>query len=483
MIKPLPGAPNRTPLWRTLRFRFALWTAGLLLVALVSFGAFVYLTMARSLSASVDEGLRLNASQALMVMEVEGSTLDLPDSFLESPQTAGLRDQRFILRILHPDGQVRRVFGGYHSLPVTEGSIRAGQRQQSEFATLIDPDSGETVRLYTVPIVHEEQVIGIFQVGQALTEVQDTLSRLLRALVLGISLLVLAAGGGGYWLAVRALAPIDAITRTARRISAEDLSARLSLSPTDDEVGRLGATLDSMLARLEAAFQRERQFSADASHELRTPLTAMQTILDVIRAKRRTPNEYQEALTDLAGEVDRLRGITEDLLLLARTNGKSVAQHEEIDLSTLLEDVTDSMQPLAEEKGLELSCSALDHLKVEGNRDDLIRLFANLVDNAIKYTEKGRITLAARRLAGGQAAVEVADTGTGIPAEHLPHLFERFYRVDTSRSSNGVGLGLAIAQEIARSHGAAIEAHSEVGRGTTLFVLFPASLPAKHQGL
>lgn len=468
-------APARTRLWHTLRFRFAVWTAGLLLIVLVGFGTVIYLSMAGSLFASVDEALKLNASQAATVVEVEGGQLDLPDSFLEGRATAELRGRNFVMRVLNPDGGVVRTAGAYPSLPVTGDSLDAARQQVADLSTLTDPASGDAVRLYTAPIIHDGRTVGIYQVGQALTDVQDTLGRLRRALLIGVPALVLVAGWGGYLLAARTLSPIDAITRTAQRISAEDLSARLDLPPTDDEVGRLAATFDGMLARLDAAFRRERQFTADASHELRTPLAAMQTILDVTREKRRTADEYERALGDLADETARLRGLAESLLLLERTNGHRALARELVDLSTLLGDVTDSLRPLAENKGLELSCAAPPGLTVMGDMDGLIRLFANLVDNAIKYTHKGHVAVTARRLPDAGVEIKVTDTGIGIPPEHLPHIFERFYRVEQSRTTDGMGLGLAIAQEIARSHGGRLAVESAVGQGTTLTVALPLS--------
>ncbi|HMN29936.1 MAG TPA: ATP-binding protein, partial [Caldilineaceae bacterium] len=260
-------------------------------------------------------------------------------------------------------------------------------------------------------------------------------------------------------------------------LSASDLSTRLNLSSTEDEVGRLAATFDSMRVRLDEAFQRERQFTADASHELRTPLAAMQTIISSTLARQRTPAEYEHALIDLGQETEQMRLLTEGLLHLARTDAaRQYTKFEAVDLSILLKDVADSLRPLAEEKGLELIDLVADEgLTLLGDSDGLIRLFVNLLDNAIKYTAQGSISLTAQRQDEDWLAVIVSDTGVGIAPEHLPHLFDRFYRVDEARSTEGIGLGLAIALDIARAHGGDITVESTVGQGTTFCVHLPTT--------
>jgi heavy metal sensor kinase len=454
----------------TLRMRFAMWTAGLLLAVLAIFGVFVYSSMARGLAASVDDSLVLDASQAIAGIDLEKGKLDFPEQFVETPKNADSRQHGFTIRVFDLKGKVLRKFGPYSNLSVTLDSLAAARRQQTDFATLTDPASQDQVRIYTAPIVKNGQVSGIIQTAQSLGCVRDTLSQLLATLLAGVPLVMLVAGLCGYILAARALAPIDQITRTARRISAEDLSARLNLPATDDEVGRLAATFDAMLARLDESFQRERRFIADASHELRTPLAAMQAIFGVIRQKRRAPQEYEQAMADLAEETDRLRLLTEDLLHLARGDAHQLAAREAVDLSTLLCDVTDSLRPLAQAKELTLTCAVPDGLALTGDSDSLIRLFANLLDNAIKYTEQGGIAVSAGRGPDGMLSVTVADTGSGIPAEHVPHVFDRFYRADPARTTDGAGLGLAIALEIARAHGGTIELSSTAGQGTTATV-------------
>jgi len=450
----------------TLRVRFALWTSGLLLLILIFFGVYVYFSMASGLSAAMDNLLTLNASQIAAGLNIESGKLILPDSLFEVPESADLRGGNVTIQILSPQGKLLQAFGTYQNLPVS---------LTQSFSNYTDPASKTTVRIYNQPVYDNNQLVAVVQVAQSLDDVRDTLQKLLVTLLVSVPILVTVAGISGYFLAARALAPIDQITLTARRISAEDLSARLNIPVTNDEVGRLTQTLNDMLARLNDSFQRERQFTNDASHELRTPLTAMQAILGMIREKRRTPEEYEQALDDLNEETDRLRTLVENLLKLARDDKQKSNLFEKVNLSMLLKDVSDSLRPLAEAKKLSLNCEISENLIVLGDSDELIRLFVNLLDNAIKYTERGGISISANDNEKS-VVIQVADTGIGIPAEHIPHIFDRFYRVEGSRTLRGAGLGLAIAKEIVRAHHGEIEVRSKIEQGTVFVVSLPQNL-------
>jgi len=453
---------------RTLRVRFALWTAGLLLVVLTAFGFYIYRSMAVRLSAAVDESLTLVGAQVVAGLDLEGDRLIFSEDFDQEPENVDLRRRGYTVWVFSPDGRLIHAFGPYQDM-----ALPAGQVAPATFYTLTEPRTGDAVRVRAVAVRGETQPAATVQVARSLEESKDTLERLATTLLIGGPGLVAAAGLGGYLLAARALSPIDRITQTARRISGEDLTARLNLPAVDDEVGRLATTFDEMLDRLEQSFRRERQFTADASHELRTPLSAMQTILEAIRDRPRSPQEYEQALADLAEETRRLHSLTEDLLLLARGRTWDGAEREAVELATLLPDLCDSLRPLAQAKSLDLICRATGPLIVQGDRDALVRLFSNLLDNAIKFSDRGEISVTAEPDPNGSVTVHVADRGRGIPAEHLPRVFDRFYRVDPSRSSPGAGLGLAIAQEIAHSHGGVIEAQSGAGQGARFSVKLP----------
>ncbi|MEZ4616641.1 MAG: HAMP domain-containing sensor histidine kinase [Caldilineaceae bacterium] len=456
----------------TLRVRFALWTAGLLLAALTLFGIFVYANMARSLTAVVDKTLHVTALQMLDEGGARGA-VSLSD--FEDPQYAYLHEQGLSMRLFDQAGNQRQLYGPYQQLPQPPANVLLPSAAD-DYDTTVDPASHATIRVYTMPIGEGDGDLtpGVLQVALNLKSVNDTLHLLLVTLLVTIPVIVIVAGSSGYFLAARALQPIDRIIQTARTISAKDLSARLNLATTDDEVGRLAATFDSMLARLEDAFRRERQFTADASHELRTPLAAIQTIIQSTLARPRSPAEYELALHDLQQEAERMRSLSAGLLELARNDtAHQTAVVEPVAIAMVVSDVVESMRSSAEEKGL-LLVDEIDPAAatILGDSDALVRLIVNLLDNAIQYTNRGTITIETQSRSN-RYQITFRDTGAGIAAEHLPHLFQRFYRVDPARSRRGIGLGLAIAQSIARAHGGEIFVESTVGQGSTFTVDLP----------
>jgi signal transduction histidine kinase len=453
----------------TLRARFALGTGGLLLIALSAFGAYVYASMARRLAHAVDASLELVAAQVVSGLEFVEDHPVFPEPFSDEPENVDLRQRGFTAWVFSSGGELLAAFGRYQSLALPHGALPP----QPEFATLEDAEPSGSIRLYSVPVSSGMSRVGVVRVARSLEEVSGTLEQLRTTLVVAVPVLAAMAGLGGYHLAARALAPIDRIARTAQRISGENLSARIGLPHSDDEVGRLAGTFDAMLGRIEQSFLRERQFSADASHELRTPLSAIQAILSTVRERRRTPSEYEQAMADLSVEAGRLERTANGLLRLASLDSSGPLSAEPVDLSTLLHDVTSSFAPSAADRGLTLACSAPPGLTVCGRSDDLIRLFSNLVDNALKFTHVGGVDIRASASAHGEIVVTIADTGIGIPGEQIPRVFDRFYRADRSRASPGAGLGLAIALGIARAHGGTIEVRSVDKKGSEFRVSLP----------
>ena len=456
---------------KNLRARFTLWTTSFLLIVIVLFGIFIYFNLSQELSQNVDNTLQLSTSQIISNLNEEDSHIELdallkdnPVDLLESGQT---------VRLFTPDGHLLNAWGRYRFLPVIPHSLEAAFNNQNTFMTLNESKENEPIRIYTAPVVENDSVVAVKQVMQSLGPVIDTLERLFMTLWMGGILLLMVAALGGYRLAARALAPIDQMTNMTRQIAAgQDLSARLNLPTTEDELGRLAEMFDTMLSRLEESFHREHQFIADASHELRTPLAAIQTILNVTHARRRTPSEYEQALDDLSSEASRLQNLVESLLQLERDRQQANHIHEQVNFSLLMRDVVDSVRPLADVKGLTLTLNVPDDLTLFGDTDGLIRMFINLLDNAIKYTEQGGVTVQAF-IENDMLVFTVTDTGVGISPENLPYIFNRFYRVETSRTSTGTGLGLAIVYDIVHAHNGTIEVNSQKGVGTSFVVRLP----------
>jgi signal transduction histidine kinase len=283
------------------------------------------------------------------------------------------------------------------------------------------------------------------------------------------------AAAGAMFLAGRALAPISTITAQARRIGRANLSARLALPGPRDEVGQLADTFDDMLDRLQAAFEHERQFLADASHELRTPLGLLRMQIDLAQSRPRDAATMTAMVRAMGADVDRMTRLVEAMLALTRLESAQAAPAP-VDLYDVLGGLVSQLQPLALDRQITLALDSPTEANVLGDRDRLVQLFLNLLDNALKYTPPGgQICVRVQRAAGW--GIQVADSGPGIPPEHLPHLFDRFYRVDTSRAreTGGLGLGLAIAQTIAHQHGGAITVTSAPGQGTTFAVTLPAA--------
>jgi heavy metal sensor kinase len=262
----------------------------------------------------------------------------------------------------------------------------------------------------------------------------------------------------------------------ARRISAEDLSGRLDLDLPDDEVGRLARTFDEMIARLDDAFQRQRQFTADASHELRTPLTVIKGQVEVALSQPRESEGYREVLRSVNEEVDRLNRMVGSLLTLARADaGRVSIASEQVDLGVLVTGAVEQVRPLAEQKGLSIGVEAGLEITLAADEGLLLQLVLNLLDNAIKYTPAGGSVSAGWRIEVDQAQLWVRDTGPGIAAEHVGRIFDRFYRIDSARGSagGGAGLGLSICRWIAEAHGGSIAAESSLGAGSTITVRLP----------
>ena len=465
-------APSRLPA----RTRLTLWYVLLLSATQLALGSLALWLVERTLYANADELLRTRAAAVQTEIDVVKGRLFLSGSGSGTrlPRVAAGLD---VVRLWDRSGRAVFDYQGPAGLPpVDPAAVGAILADRTEYSTAPAADASG-VRLYMEPVREKDEIVGVIQVGRSLAEVEAILNRL--RLLGGIGLLVALAlaWGGGYFLAGRALAPVDRITRAAERIGAEDLSRRLALRLPDDELGRLAAAFDGMIDRLERAFRRQRQFTADASHELRTPLAIIRSQLELARGRPREAAYDRRVLDSIHEETERLGHLVENLLILARADAGRPLEQAPLDLEELLAEAGERMAPLAHERGIALEATADETAAVRGDAVRLGQLLLNLLDNALRHTPSGgRVTVSLEPAAAG-VLLKVADTGCGIAPEHLPRIFERFYRADEARSraAGGAGLGLAICEAVARAHGGRLEVESEVGRGTTFSLWLPAA--------
>ena len=462
----------------SIRLRLTLWYMLILFALLGVLGFAVVNIFAAALQDNVDRTLDDTASQ---VVAVSSATSVLGEVRLNVPVEADVfRAAGLYLQVIDLNGQVvrRSASLGQYDRPLDPESLTP----EAAIANLRRDVyiSQAHLRVLTAPVgLSPGQLLGYLQVGVSLQTSDEALTQLQRILILGGAVGLVLAGAGGAFLASRALKPIDTITHTAITITdAGDLSRRVPAPNTLDEVGRLANIINRMLARLETLFRSQQRFTADVSHELRTPLTTIRGNVDLIR---RTRIADDASLDAIQSETERMTRLVSDLLLLAQADAGLPVRREPVSLDTILLDVYRQISVIAH--GVDVRIGDEDAVDVMGDADRLKQLFLNLTDNAVRYTPAGGcVTLSLKRDAGW-AQFSVSDTGPGIPPEHLPHIFDRFYRVDKARSrresgragawGGGAGLGLSIAQWIVQSHGGRIDVRSEAGQGTTFMVYLP----------
>jgi two-component system, OmpR family, sensor kinase len=510
----------RTRLWRmqelplsrvlfSVRVRLTLWYVVILALVLVLFSGAIYAIEQQSLLSQIDGRLDARLQQLAGTYDVRS------DRLTAAPDAATQRGDEIVL-LLTPGGQVVQVqaAGRLSSKAPWDRvvqTLRAAAQSRSpaviEQGLLLAAPTGPTkdgrfpvttsraglFRLTGQPLRSQHKIAALLVVGIR-SDVPQQMAALARTLETVAPLILVLCAGGGYWLATRALRPVQTITRTAQQIGETDLSRRLNLQRRD-ELGQLGATFDRMLDRLEAAFTRQRQFTANASHELRTPLAIVNLEATRALAQPRTAAEYRRAITIMQQENGYMARLVNDLLTLARADsGHTAPQREEVDLGEVVLDVAERLAPLAQQRGLPLTIGPLAELLVWGDREELTHMLTNIVENALQYAAgigtQVRIDAGCRRhddVAG--VWLRVADDGPGIAAEHLPHLCERFYRVDDARTHcydavhvdgpgntqpSGSGLGLAITQCIVQAHHGDLRIRSEIGHGAIFEVWLPA---------
>ena len=450
----------------TLRARLTLLYTTLLGVVLLIFGVTVYGLVSVILIDQIDETLSQTYFEIYNNITVSqnqgGYTVTLPSMDFST---------NVYVQLWGLDNRLLATHTSLLDRPLDSGGL---QSPTPVFRTVFNQD--RHLRVMTVPLLFGDRPFGTLQLGTSLNAVDTTRNTLVIVLVLGSIASMLIAGLAGTLITRRAMAPLAAVTETALQITrADDLSRRIPYQgQPDDEVGQLIHAFNQTLARLENLFNTQRRFLADVGHELRTPLTVIKGNVDLMR---RMASSDDESLESIDNEVDRLTRLVGDLLLLAQAeSGKIPLDMRVVELDTLVFEVMQQMRVLAGDR-LELSLGDIDQVLVCGDRDRLKQVLVNLVSNAVNYTPRGGKVVVGVGKSDEQARLIVSDTGPGIPAEDLPHVFERFYRGEKSRTRSrdgkGFGLGLSIAYWIVRNHNGRIEVDSQEGSGTTFCVWLP----------
>ena len=457
-----------------LRIRITAWYFAVLATGFCLFGAVAYYAMRGSVLETVDENLHDQMQGLRALIERDSGRDDLGRDLQHDEEIRAGSD---LLQVADRTGNwVYRSRTMAHFGPPTPGEART--------AYTTEQPNGVPLRMLTVPVEAGGKTY-VVQLAYPLDDFNEALNRFRRVLFLSSPLLLLLASAGGYWLSRRALGPVDQITLEARSISAQNLSSRLAVPHTGDELQRLSETLNGMLERLEQAFRRITQFTADASHELRTPVALMRTRAEIILRKERSEAEYREALQQILEDLQRTSALIENLMLLAHADsGAQVLERARINMVESVEEACVEGQALAEPKQIRLQTVLPEApVWIDGDANSLLRLFLILLDNAVKYTPaQGRIKVSLCSN-NGSVVAEVRDSGIGIAAQDLPHIFERFFRADPARSrqTGGAGLGLAIGKWIVEAHGGTIVARSTPGEGSVFQVKIPLAGDGSRQ--
>ncbi|HSS21272.1 MAG TPA: ATP-binding protein [Pyrinomonadaceae bacterium] len=456
----------------SVRTRLTLWYAGVLALSLIASAFVIYYATARIFHERQDETLRSTAQTVASAYVEEIAEQD----------SAGKAGEVVLAELAFPNRYVQVLDNNGRTLAATRNladlaipiSAAALSQARERGLSLITVNG---LRVAIVPFSTERD-LGFAAVAEPLGAIDEGLRSLRHYFYAGVPLILLLASAGGYFLARKSLSRIALMNRQTRRITAENLSARLDVTAQQDELGELATTINDLLTRLETSFKEQQRFIADASHELRTPLAVLRGETEVALTQTRGVDEYRESLTLIKDESERLSRLVEDLFVLARQPIDRPAKllSESVSLNQLAADCARAAQVLAAQKNLRLNfANGSGPLTLRGDGELLKRMLLNLLDNAVKYTPPGGeigLTLTTKK---GNARLTVDDTGIGIPAEEQAKIFDRFYRVDKARSRalGGAGLGLAIARWIVTAHAGEIHVESAPGKGSSFTVELP----------
>ncbi len=484
----------------SIRVKIVLWHMLILSLALLIFGMVLYHNIYLKISDDTDDILRSRAKGIEQSIDTywEAESMDIAEGnkkvhFTKEDNINFIRiAKRWVgEKINDPDliNIIVRIFDAHgnpiastrsipteHLNPRIFYEVKKGS-DHFENSNLLVNDKPSSFRIITTPVLENKRLSYVVQVASPLSQLNDVLRNLSFSLLFLLPLTVILTGFSGIFLVQLTLRPVDQMIETIHQITAENLKLRLKIPGTKDEIESLAKTFNQMIARLDEAFTSQRQFMEDISHELKTPLSVLKGELEVTLKKLRSPEEYESALHSSLEEVNRIAGIVENLLTLARFDAKTTTLHaQHIDLNLLIKDAVEAIQVLALQKDITLQLNTAHTVDVLADKNQLKRLILNILDNAIKYTPSGGKIAIDLRQQKEHADIDITDTGIGIPEDEMPFIFDRFYRIDKSRSTIGFGLGLSIAQSIAMAHGGKIYVKANSPQGTVFTVSLPIRL-------
>jgi heavy metal sensor kinase len=458
---------------RSIGFRLAAWYFVVFAFGLAAFGIGAWFAMRASLYHATDEALEDRVRGVQSFMDRQIASLSIPE----------IRDEFREHSVLGPGGDLFQVANKsgewlYRSVPLENNNVAISLPAELDTARFDTwAVQGHTLRFYSQRVLVHGAPYAV-QVAAPMDELFEALGRFRMILLFSAPLLLIGASAGGYWISRRALAPVDALSHAAQRISIENLEERLEVPKTGDQLARLSQTLNAMLTRLEASVRRMAQFTADASHELRAPVSLIRTTAEVAAMKRDRPaGEYLSALDEIQEEAERTSQVVDSLMLLARADSaKETLERVPVDAVWVVQNAAEQGQRLAESHGVSFSLKVPPGpIEILADPEVLRRAFLILIDNAAKYTAQGGSVEVGIEARDGQAIAYVSDSGLGIAAADLPHVFERFWRADKARSreQGGAGLGLSIAKWIVEMHEGKIAVQSELGKGSIFEIRVP----------
>jgi heavy metal sensor kinase len=458
---------------KTLAFRLTLWYAGVFAVsACVAFLLF-YTLITSYFRDRTDRELLNQATEFSTVLATRGLDAVKTLAMLEA-QAAGVK--KVFFRLLSSSGQVfsSSNMAYWQDIDVQDAAIKELLRGSTNvFETITIANRRDKVRVLYV-------MIGpgvVLQIGQSMETDSRFIDAFKNIFVITMVLLIGLAAGVGWFMARRAVSGVEAVTRTAREISGGTLDKRVPVGSRDDEIDQLATTFNQMLGRIEALITEIKEMTDNIAHDLKSPITRIRGMAEVTLTTGKAIGEYENMAASTVEECDRLLDMINTMLMITKTeSGVHQLEYREVDMASLVRDACELLETVAEDKGLSLACEAPESFPFVVDQRMIQRILTNLLDNALKYTPSGgavRVSLSEED--GGKAVVAVRDTGPGIPPGDLPHVFERFYRSDHSRSQPGTGLGLSLARALARAHQGDITVTSTLGQGSIFTLILPRS--------